>query len=487
MKSIFVATFLGCFFLSGNLTAQKTNVLEGCWTKQVKPLGKMFMSMGYKENKANMNPSFDPFRVSIEHPAGTIWFGVDQFIKQDSVAYGKRQRKSIVQYNQTDLLVQEYGARSLSPVSKTSLQRFLLLSARYTPLMIINYFKEKNASPAKESNSYFTQYNAKIDNLNVSLNIRNSDSLAYQFTVVEDDELFGDVSTIYTYDSFQNLSGLICPKNIVVTKMNGLLADHIFIGATNTESKITPLLIKPANYNYTETAAVKPEINTENYSDNIHFINLLHTRDKVMVVEFSNFVLVADAPLNTENGELIIREVKKMAPGKPIKYFTFGHHHPHSIGGLRAFVHEGSKIIVTDANQEFVKKLANAKHTIKPDILEKEPKTLSLDLIQQKTEKISDGKYDMMIYELGATSQHTSDFIFYYFPKEKLIFQDDLLNLDEKGQFAKGVIARQTALYNAIKTLKLDVTHIVQGSLVMTKEKQPVATFADLEKTINEK
>ncbi|MFK7981909.1 MAG: hypothetical protein AB8G86_18155 [Saprospiraceae bacterium] len=93
-------------------------------------------------------------------------------------------------------------------------------------------------------------------------------------------------------------------------------------------------------------------LSIEKYSQNIHFINLNHCGTRSLMVEFSNFVLVAESPLNSKNGALLLKEVKKIALNKPIKYFTFGHFYPHYMGGIRPFIHHEASIICTKADRD---------------------------------------------------------------------------------------------------------------------------------------
>ena len=132
-------------------------------------------------------------------------------------------------------------------------------------------------------------------------------------------------------------------------------------------------------------------------------LELKHTDDKILIVEFTNFLLVAEAPLNSENGELIIEEARKIAPMKPIRYFVFGHYHPHYLGGIRPFVQKGAKIITSKQNMEYVSFIVNAKHTINPDSLQIDPKPLVFEEIKDSL-KISDGKTEMTIYFIGEKS-----------------------------------------------------------------------------------
>jgi hypothetical protein len=55
----------------------------------------------------------------------------------------------------------------------------------------------------------------------------------------------------------------------------------------------------------------------------------------------------------------------------------------------------------------------------------------------------------MVVYFIGQKSQHTKDYLIYYFPKEKLLFEDDLVRIAKEGEMKKAG-GRQAGLYNAI-------------------------------------
>ena len=97
--------------------------------------------------------------------------------------------------------------------------------------------------------------------------------------------------------------------------------------------------------------------------------------------------------------------------------------------------------------------------------------------------KISDGNYEMEIYYIGKKSDHTVDYQVYYFPKEKLLFQDDLIWIKREGAIKKAG-ARQIGLYNAIKELNLKVDTIIQSWPVSDYGVKTVIPFLDLEQSV---
>jgi hypothetical protein len=98
--------------------------------------------------------------------------------------------------------------------------------------------------------------------------------------------------------------------------------------------------------------------------------------------------------------------------------------------------------------------------------------------------KITDGKFEMKIYFIGKKSEHTNDYLIYYFPSEKLLFQDDLVWIAKEGEIEKAG-GRQAGLYNAVKELGLDIKIIIQSWPVADYGVKTVIPFADLEKSMN--
>ncbi len=63
---------------------------------------------------------------------------------------------------------------------------------------------------------------------------------------------------------------------------------------------------------------------------------------------------------------------------------------------------------------------------------------------------------------MGNKPDIQDDYIIFYFPTEKLIFEDDLVWISSKNK-SNTAGKRQTSLYNAIKELGLAVDTIIQS------------------------
>ena len=97
---------------------------------------------------------------------------------------------------------------------------------------------------------------------------------------------------------------------------------------------------------------------------------------------------------------------------------------------------------------------------------------------------VTDGEFEMKIYFIGEKSQHTNDYLIYYFPTEKLLFEDDLVKIAREGEVKKAS-GRQVGLYNAIMELGLKIDVIIQSWPVKDYGLKTVIPFTDLEKSMN--
>lgn len=485
MKEIFRLITIGVFaFLTIQANARSNNFLKNCWERQVKPLGNNYLKFSYTEIRNELEHSFKPWQESHYNSTGMVLCNAENFLKSDSLTIRGKKYNSKTQLHKSTLLFLNYGDRELFSVTESMYQNQEFKTIRYSPMSVINYFFQRKIPASNESNGDFAIYETTINKAIVKLYIRKSDNLLDKLTLLSYDELFGDILSTFSYNDYSTINKLSYPKTIQIGKINGKVKDEVVISnSADIIKEVALFLDKPKDYKLQADIEITPEIKVVKYSENIHFIELKHTDDRVMIVEFSDFFLVAEAPLNSVNGELIINETKKISPNKPIKYFAFGHYHPHYLGGMRPFIHKGAKIICSKFNKEYINYLANAPHTLSPDSLQIQPKPLIIEEIKDSL-TVTDGNFEMIIYFIGEKSEHTNDYLIYYFPKEKLLFEDDSVWISREGEIKKAN-ARQAGLYNAIKELGLNIDTIVQSWPVKDYGVKTLIPFSDLEKSMN--
>ncbi|PHS08590.1 MAG: hypothetical protein COA88_06400 [Kordia sp.] len=455
-------------------SCSKTNYLENSILLYGESDDKSLVRFNFKEQLNNLGHLAEPWATNTYNGKGSFWVDKNTFQKQDSLINSR----GSVYVSKTDitnnmLLYLDYGDKELLPVTEELYIEKLINTARYTPITLLYHFKNNKKNIEFSSTDKQVIYTLNIDEYPIQLFINKSNNLVDKITYLSDDELYGDITTSFMYSSYIKSEFYIYPAHIKIEKINGKVIDIVEI-LTSTIDNQVKLLEKPKEKEVTKIKTIK-------YNDYIHFIDLEHTNDRVMVVELDDYILVAEAPINSKNGELIISEVKKIAPSKPIKYFVFGHHHPHYLGGLRAFVHKEATILCTDISKNYVEYIAEAPHTLTPDSLQLEKKKLKTQVITDSLVLGTNKK--MEIYFIGNKSAHTKDYLIYYFPSDKLLFQDDLCWIPNEGAITKAG-NRQLGLYNAIIELNLNVETIIQSWPVKNHKVKTVIPFTDLEKSI---
>jgi glyoxylase-like metal-dependent hydrolase (beta-lactamase superfamily II) len=118
-------------------------------------------------------------------------------------------------------------------------------------------------------------------------------------------------------------------------------------------------------------------------------------------------------------------------PGKPIKYLVLSHHHSDHAGGFREYAAQGVTIVTTAANKTFLEKVAAIDSSLLPKS-SGNSRSLVIETIQNKKRVFQDDKHVVELYDVGP-NPHANEMIVAYWPKEKILFQADLLNPAANG------------------------------------------------------
>ena len=480
-----VYLLLSLLALARLASAARPDPLRACWRQQAQPLQRAYLTARYQETLAQLEHSWQPWQATDYTGTGRTWSRADAFLKADTLRQGAKTYFSRTQLTPGTPLFQDYGDQELTPVGAEAAAEFALQAARYSPGPLIQYFVTRQVPPSPESTPETAVYQATLGRAVVRLHIRRQDGQLSQVTTLSPDDMLGDLTTTYAYADYARLGRLRYPCRITVSKYNGRLTDQITLGPAALTTTAPALLTAPAGYQPTPPPAAAPTVRTTHHGRHLHLLELPHTDDRVLVVEFDSFLLVAEAPLSSANGELIIQEARRLAPGKPIRYFVAGHYHPHYLGGVRPFVHAGATVLTTDLGLPYVQYLAGAPHTLRPDSLQLRPRPLQTELVQT-SKTLAEGGFEMQIHFIGGQSQHTADYLIYYFPTEKLLFEDDLAGIRRQGAPRKAS-ARQAGLYQAIQQRHLDVQTIVQSWPVRESGVKTIFSFQELEQAMTVK
>ncbi len=486
MKYLVIIIFAAVSLLHIGIASGVTpDHLQACYHKQVVIVGDQALMLSYSEQKHQLYHSFEPWMTFRSASSGAVWVNGAGFAKLDSIVKPKATLFETTQLDHDILMSIGYGDTALKQLKISEYIEAPLMTARYNPAYLLEYMVRQHLKESAESNSTFAKYTLKIFKSIVTVSIRRSDDLIDNISTIEAHDRYGDLITTYLYSGYQSFNDVHYPSLIEIVQFGGKVRDSVEVSSAVIAAVVPTLLTPPTKYKLDQEDVAEPtQISTEQYNKYIHFMNIQPANMKSMIVEFKNYLLVAEAPLTSDNGELIIAEARKIAPKKPIKYFVFGHFHPHYLGGVRAFVHDSATILTQQIDEEYLRFIVNAPRTMEPDSLALQPRPLRTTEIKDSM-TITDGAVEMKIYVIGKKSAHAKDFLVYYFPKDHLLFEDELAWVPESGPIKKAS-ERQAGLYHAIKDLGINVETIIRSWPITGYKLKTVIPFSDLEESVKQ-
>ena len=269
----------------------------------------------------------------------------------------------------------------------------------------------------------------------------------------------GDTTSGSIFSDYQTIGNVKIPR-----KRNGFLNQHKTGENEYAEVKLDfaaddKLLEVPPGF--AEAAPQQTTANAEvmrRMGDGVYLIERIGAAYRVMFVEFDDFVMILEAPTDSNVTKAVIKLVKQTIPDKPIKYVAFSHFHFDHTGGLREYIAEGAKVVIPPGNKPFVEQISKSKFTLRPDSLALNPRQPVVETFDKKR-VFTDGGRTVELYSIGPTS-HASEMVVFYFPKEKILFQGDMFSQLDQGGIPP-IIEVHHELIRKVNELKLDVEALI--------------------------
>jgi glyoxylase-like metal-dependent hydrolase (beta-lactamase superfamily II) len=179
-----------------------------------------------------------------------------------------------------------------------------------------------------------------------------------------------------------------------------------------------------------------------------------------MWVEFDDFVLVAEGPNNEMQSLEVIRQIGETVGDKPIRYLVTTHHHADHTGGIRAYAAEGATVITHANNEAIIREILTRPHTLKPDRLSQSQQEIQIETVEDRR-TITDGTRTVEL--LHIPNSHADGYLAIYLPRERLIFQSDMLSILQ-GETGDPVLRPYSKeFYDAVRQARWRVDRIVPG------------------------
>ena len=179
-----------------------------------------------------------------------------------------------------------------------------------------------------------------------------------------------------------------------------------------------------------------------------------------VAIEMKNHVMLVESPLYDGRAAAVLAEVKRVIPGKPIRYVVNSHHHFDHAGGLRTAVADGATVVASAKAKPFFERALANPNRINPDLLAKSGKTVKVESVDGKR-VFSDGARTVEVHLIGQ-SVHADGFVMVYLPAEKLLIEADAYTpLPPNTAPPATPNANHLNLISNIEGLKLNVDRIL--------------------------
>lgn len=269
---------------------------------------------------------------------------------------------------------------------------------------------------------YVVSY-ANEDGLEISLYIDEKTGLLSKHEFMTTDPFIGDAVIEMIFTGYKQENGRMVPAGRLDKRSGELMndlkfTDVVFNAALTDENFKLPAGLKQN----TPAPAAQP---FTKYSDTVYTVNA--GGYNVLAVGFKDHVFVMETPANDSVSRTAIAEIKKLFPGKPIKFAAVTHHHDDHAGGFRTYVAEGATILGLPGEKAFFEKVVKSTFTIDPDSLAQNPQPLKWETITGGKRVLTDGTATVELIDIGPGG-HTDEMLVAFLPNEKLVFQGDLLN-----------------------------------------------------------
>jgi glyoxylase-like metal-dependent hydrolase (beta-lactamase superfamily II) len=274
-----------------------------------------------------------------------------------------------------------------------------------------------------------------------------------QVSHVEADALFGDDVQTTRYLELREIAGLLVPVALRHTRL-WFVEDEL--RGDVSDQPPSPVLLRapppPSRSPAAHVTAISPQL---------FELRLEHLDNRTLFLELDDHVIAFEAPLSSATGELILAAIERTTGGKPVRKLFISHHHPDYVGGVRPFVARGVTLVTTPGNVHYLERIASAPRLLEPDAQSREQRPALVEAVHGR-QTYALGAQVLEVYDIGRHTQHTEEYLVYYFPRQRLLFEGDLLSpiVSEDLLPAR---SHAVGLATAIDQLGLDVDLIYES------------------------
>jgi glyoxylase-like metal-dependent hydrolase (beta-lactamase superfamily II) len=274
---------------------------------------------------------------------------------------------------------------------------------------------------------------------------------------LDTDALVGDVTQEFIFPEYRSAGDMKVATGRIVKRGGEVVQELKYSDMQFNTHPNESAFEKPTGFE--ELPATNPTPTVTALAKDVYLLEDVSNGYNVMFVAFKDHILVVEAPLNSATSQKAIAKIKETVPNKPIKYLVLTHYHDDHAGGTRGYMAEGATLVTTAGNKGYFEKMAAATRTIDPDALSKNQRKPVIETIQDRKRVFSDDEHTVEVYDIGP-GPHAKEMLIVYLPKEKILFQGDLLNLPSATKVVTPGNETTAHFADRVRELGLDVEKI---------------------------
>jgi glyoxylase-like metal-dependent hydrolase (beta-lactamase superfamily II) len=241
--------------------------------------------------------------------------------------------------------------------------------------------------------------------------------------------IFGDMHIETTYSDYRDSNGLKFPSAIVQKRGGWPTFDAQILGAHANPANLMALITPPAPPagagGPPPGGGAPPAATSERMADGVYRITGGYVGLAVEMAD--HIVLFEPAGQSEARGLAMFAEIKRVIPGKPIRYGILSHHHFDHTSGIAATVAEGITIVTHEVNKAFLESALGGTRTLAPDSMARSGKKPVIETVGDKR-VFTDGNRTLEVH-LVKGLPHADGMLIGYLPREKIVVYADMFNL----------------------------------------------------------
>jgi glyoxylase-like metal-dependent hydrolase (beta-lactamase superfamily II) len=245
--------------------------------------------------------------------------------------------------------------------------------------------------------------------------------LPTRVVAMRDNANLGDVAVETSFADYQDVAGLKLPAKLTMKTdkyttatlqltQQQVNADTGDLAGPAAAASAAPIAGAPA-----------PVVTVEEIAKGIWL--LAGQSHNSALVEFDDHLMLIEAPQSEARTLAVIAAARNLRPSKPLAQLVSTHFHSDHTGGLRAAVAEGLTVITHEGNAAFYADAITRPHTLAPDALARNPKSLKIETVVEERE-IADRTMTVELYHI-AGNPHGDTLLMAYFPKQRVLVEAD--------------------------------------------------------------